>query len=95
MLGPKDGQGLPATDTGRVAVGMPAPDFTLVSLAGGRITLSDFREIKLDDDASVLTYTVKGTGKDWPPKGQRHSTVWVKRDGRWLAAFHQGTNIER
>lgn len=59
------------------------------------LTLGDFREVKLDGDASVLTYTVKGTGKGFPPKGQRHSTVWVNRNGRWQAVFHQGTNIEK
>jgi cytochrome oxidase Cu insertion factor (SCO1/SenC/PrrC family) len=42
-LGPKDGAGLGATDTGRVTVGMPAPDFTLEALAGPPVTLSQFR----------------------------------------------------
>ena len=42
-LGPKDGQGLPPTDTARVAVGALAPAFRLESLAGGPVTLSDFR----------------------------------------------------
>lgn len=59
------------------------------------VTLSDFREVKLTPDVSVLTYTVRGTGADWPPNGMRHTTVWVRRGGRWQAVFHQGTNIER
>lgn len=42
-LGPKDGAGLPATDTGRVAVGTTAPDFTLEALSGPAVTLSQFR----------------------------------------------------
>lgn len=42
-LGPKDGAGLPPLDTSRVAVGTLAPDFTLESMAGGTITLSQFR----------------------------------------------------
>lgn len=42
-LGPKDGPGLPPTDTARVAVGMMAPDFTLASRTGGPVTLSDNR----------------------------------------------------
>jgi len=42
-LGPKDGSGLPPTDTARVAVGTSAPDFTLEALAGPPITLSQFR----------------------------------------------------
>jgi cytochrome oxidase Cu insertion factor (SCO1/SenC/PrrC family) len=43
MLGPKDGAGLEPVDTGRVAIGSAAPDFTLASLAGQRISLSDYR----------------------------------------------------
>ncbi len=42
-LGPVDGLDLPALDTGRVAVGMKAPDFTLQSKDGDLVTLSDFR----------------------------------------------------
>ena len=42
-LGPVDGFDLPATDTGRVAVGDMAPDFTAMSLAGMPVTLSQFR----------------------------------------------------
>jgi hypothetical protein len=43
QLGPADGQGLPPTEIERVAVGDPAPDFTLVTLVGDTLTLSDFR----------------------------------------------------
>ena len=42
-LGPKDGTGLPPTDLARVAVGTPAPDFTLESKDGAAVTLSSFR----------------------------------------------------
>jgi len=42
-LGPKDGAGLAPTDTGRVAVGDLAPDFTLEALTGPPVTLSGFR----------------------------------------------------
>ncbi len=42
-LGPHDGLDLPGVDTGRVAVGDVAPDFSLVSYAGTVTTLSDFR----------------------------------------------------
>jgi cytochrome oxidase Cu insertion factor (SCO1/SenC/PrrC family) len=42
-LGPVDGFDLPAVDTGRVAVGDPAPDFTLESREGEPVTLSDLR----------------------------------------------------
>lgn len=42
-LGPVDGGGLPPLDTGRVAIGTVAPDFTLASKDGGTVTLSQFR----------------------------------------------------
>ncbi len=42
-LGPKDPTTLPPTDTSRVAVGSEAPDFTLESLGGPAVTLSQFR----------------------------------------------------
>ena len=49
--------------------------------------LSDWKTLKLGDDASLVTYTVKlpGMGTEY------HSTIWVRRDGKWLALFHQGT----
>ena len=42
-LGPQDGLELSGLDTGRVAVGDVAPDFSLVSYAGPVTNLSDFR----------------------------------------------------
>lgn len=42
-LGPADGARLSPSDTGRVRAGMLAPDFTLESFAGPRVTLSQFR----------------------------------------------------
>lgn len=45
-LGPADGRDLPPADTGRVAVGDLAPDFTLASYDGGAITLSEYRGSK-------------------------------------------------
>jgi len=43
VLGPKDGLDLGPIDLDRVQVGDPAPDFSLTSLAGPVVTLSDFR----------------------------------------------------
>lgn len=42
-LGPADARELPPLDTGRVAIGTIAPDFTLESKDGGAVTLSEFR----------------------------------------------------
>ncbi len=46
-LGPVDSAGLPALDTGRVAIGTVAPDFTLEAKDGGTVTLSQFRGKKI------------------------------------------------
>lgn len=45
-LGPVDGRDLPAVDTGRVAVGDMAPDFTLTSWKDGVVRLSEYRGAK-------------------------------------------------
>ena len=42
-LGPRDGSGLSPLDTGRVAVGTVAPDFSLEAKDSGVVTLSRFR----------------------------------------------------
>lgn len=42
-LGPADGHDLPPIDTGRGRVGTRAPDFTLESLSGDTVTLSQYR----------------------------------------------------
>lgn len=42
-LGPVDGHDLPAADTGRVAVGDPAPDFALRDRDGQVVRLSDYQ----------------------------------------------------
>jgi hypothetical protein len=62
------------------------------NLASG--TLSDFKTIKVDDDAVVVTYVIKGGG-DLPPTGSYGSTAWAKRDGKWLAVYHQDTTIKK
>lgn len=54
--------------------------------------LSDFRMAKISDDLSIVTYTIKGGG-DISPNGARASTVWARRDGKWLAVYHQDTTV--
>lgn len=62
-----------------------------------KVALSDFKETKLDEDLVLLTYVAKSTVPNpmWDADGERHTTIWVKRDGRWQAVFHQGTGIEK
>jgi hypothetical protein len=54
--------------------------------------LSEFKSLKIDDDAFIVTYTVKIPGAK--PESERHTTIWVKRNGKWWALFHQGTPVE-
>jgi hypothetical protein len=58
-----------------------------------RSTPSDFKATKWDDDVTLVTYTIKGTGPDGKPFEERASSIWVKRGGKWLAAFHMGTPV--
>jgi len=51
--------------------------------------LSDWKALSFDDDAKLVTYTV--TAKGPKPMKDYHSTIWVKRDGKWLGLYHQGT----
>jgi hypothetical protein len=55
--------------------------------------LSDFKAMKLDDNAAIVTYMMKGSGPI-DPAGARASTVWARRDGKWLAVYHQDTEIK-
>ena len=56
-------------------------------------TPSGFKATKLDDDATLVTYTIKGTEPDGKPFEERASSIWAKRGGKWLAAFHMGTPV--
>lgn len=68
--------------------GVKQVDFT-------NVALSDFKEVKLDSDASLVTYVVKGSAPAFSPEGERHSSIWANRDGKWMAVFHQGTPIAK
>lgn len=57
-------------------------------------TLSDFKTVKVNDAAVIVTYMSKGPTPPFTKEGERSSTVWVNRGGKWLAAYHQGTNIK-
>ena len=53
-----------------------------------KAVLSDWKTVKFDDDATIVTYTVIGPG--FAPEGERHSSIWAKRDGKWAGLFHHG-----
>jgi hypothetical protein len=57
-----------------------------------RAALSDFKMAKISDDVAIVTYMIKGVG-GMSSSGARASTIWVKRDGKWLAIYHQDTTV--
>lgn len=54
-----------------------------------KFQLGDWKSLKFDSDAALVTYTVTIPGPK--PEKEYHSSIWVNRDGKWLAMFHQGT----
>jgi len=54
-----------------------------------KATLSDWKTVRIDDDASIVTYTAHFPGQK--PDTEYHSTVWANRNGKWSAVFHHGT----
>jgi len=55
--------------------------------------LSEWKTVKFDNDASLVTYLVSSTGAN--PEQERHTSIWVNRNGKWLALLHQGTPITK
>jgi hypothetical protein len=53
--------------------------------------LSDWKTVRFDDDASLVTYVTRYPGQT--PERERHTTIWANRAGKWLAMFHQGSHI--
>ena len=56
-----------------------------------KVELSDWKTVKFDDDAALVTYMVMVPGPK--PEHERHSTIWANRNGKWLAVLHQGTPV--
>jgi len=54
--------------------------------------LTEFKSVPFDMDAALVTYLVNLPG---PGPAERHSTIWAKRDGKWLAVFHHGTPVSK
>ena len=52
-------------------------------------SLSDWKTVKVSNDASIVTYIAHFPGEK--PDTGYHSTLWVNRDGKWLAVLHHGT----
>ena len=53
-----------------------------------KAVLSDFKTVNIDADAAIVTYTVANPGV--LPGPERHSSIWVNRNGKWMGLFHHG-----
>jgi hypothetical protein len=54
--------------------------------------LSEWKTVKFDNDASLVTYMVTSRGPNH--EQERHSTIWVNRGGKWMALLHVGTPVK-
>ena len=52
-------------------------------------SLSEWKTVKIDDDASIVTYVAHFPGMK--PDTGYHTSVWANRNGKWAAVFHHGT----
>ena len=62
-------------------------------MASSNAVLSDWKALKLDDDAALVTYVFKMPampGMAMSADGERHSSIWVKQGGTWVAVLHHG-----
>ena len=50
--------------------------------------LSDFKTVNIDADAAIVIYSVVNPGVF--PGPERHSSIWVNRNGKWMGLFHHG-----
>ncbi len=58
---------------------------------GAKVVIREFTVRQLAADTALVTYrTVGESGQE-----ARRSSVWIRSDGAWKLAFHQGTRIQR
>lgn len=53
-----------------------------------KAVLSEFKTVNIDADAAIVTYSVSNPGVF--PGPERHSSIWVNRNGKWMGLFHHG-----
>jgi uncharacterized protein (TIGR02246 family) len=68
---------------------------TLPDLMIDQYMLNDVKVMMIDKNAALITYKadVKGSfkGKAFPANPMFVSSIWAKRDGKWMAVYHQET----
>ena len=68
---------------------------TVTQFDASKVTLSNWKETKLDSDTALVTYEAKGPNSKGQMEMMRHSTIWNNRGGQWKAYFHQGTTATK
>jgi hypothetical protein len=58
----------------------------LLSSSPRSANMSHFYVTPLGDDAALATYHITTSSST-----SRHSSIWVRRNGKWKMYFHQGT----
>lgn len=58
-----------------------------------KFVLTEWKSVKFDNDASLVTYLVKPIDPKWDQ--ERHTTIWTNRGGKWLALLHVGTPVTK
>jgi hypothetical protein len=58
-----------------------------------KFELSEWKSAKLDSDAALVTYLVKPT--DPKMDTERHTSIWAKRNGKWVGLLHVGTPVAK
>lgn len=58
-----------------------------------KFELTDWKSVKLNNDASLVTYLVKPNDPKWDQ--ERHTTIWANRGGKWMALLHVGTPVAK
>lgn len=63
------------------------------------VTFSDWKYVPIDKDGVIIAYTVamkgKYKGKDFPLESHRSTSVWMRRNNKWLAVFHQECPVKK
>jgi glyoxylase I family protein len=57
----------------------------LATAPAASVMIEDFEVAPLSTDVVLATYRIAGS------RPTARSSIWVRRDGRWVMRFHQGT----
>jgi hypothetical protein len=65
----------------------------VAEMDASKFELSEWKAAKLDNDAALVTYLVKPMDPKWDT--ERHTTIWAKRNGKWVGLLHMGTPVAK